>query len=655
MDRPALPRPEDELTSWTETIPVFVVFVALAFVPGWLVVRAFGSRGVEAVAISPAVTMGVLAGFGTVAGLLGVRWTWPVVIGSVGVSVLVAWLVGGWLARSRGGRDPDLGLRRRLLGRPRPDVLVACLVGIIVALVTMLPAIGRPDNLVQSPDAVYHLGRLRTYVETGDFSLFNPAFYPNGFHAWVGTGLMALGTPILPGTNVATLVLAAVVWPVGCVALVRHALGPSVLVTYAAGFASAAFLAFPTMLLGWGVLWPNLAGTALTPAALTLMLQGARTRHAGKVLTFVVSLPGLALVHPNVIVSLVVFALLWLGTARVRAGVLRHTRWRVVLRDLALVAAVVVAAVMLAPRLSPRLAMTQAYTWSGQVSVWSALVEVVGGRLMVQTVLWGTLVLLALGVGWVLWRARRAIPIVVMWLGSVVLYVVAASSTAPWTALVTGYWYNDKVRLAALAAVPGVVLVAGSAPLVRSLLQRMRWVRRARWARPGRLLTAGLAVVLIPVLTVGLHASTRYQLLHDFFTPPYPDRVILSLQQRASLATLAARIPAGQGVVGRPENGSPLMWPLFGTNTLYRSIPIVGSGDDLLIGTGFAEMEHRPEVCAALARHDVRWAIGSTHTYWLDRPALTSGLMHLDTVAGLAKVETAGQYTLYRITGCGLG
>ncbi|MDN5794992.1 MAG: hypothetical protein L0H79_04495 [Intrasporangium sp.] len=641
------------MTSWAQTIPVFVVFVALAFVPGWLVVRAFGSRGVEAVAISPAVSVGVLAGFGTAAGVLGVRWTWWVVIASTALSVVAAWLVGGWLARSRGGRDPELHLKRRLFGRPRPDVVIACLVGVVLALVTILPAFGRPDSLVDSPDAVYHLNRIRTFIESGDVSLFNPAFYPNGFHAWVATGLMAFGTPVLAGTNVATLVVAAVVWPVGCVALVRHALGTSLLVTYAAGFASAAFLSFPTTLLGWGVLWPNLMGTAMLPAALALMLQAARTRHPGKVLTFCVSLPGLALVHPNVIVSLVVFILVWFATARLRAGVLRHLPWRVVVRDVGIVAALVVAGIVLAPLLSPRLAATQAYTWSGQVSVWAALTEVVGGRLMVFSVLWGLLALIVLGIAWVLWRARQAIPIVAMWLTCVALYVMAASSSQGWTALVTGYWYNDKVRLAALAAVPGVVLVAGAAPMVRLLLHRTRWVQT--WNRREPLLAAGVALALIPALTVGLHASTRYQLLHNFFSPGEADRVILSDQGRASLAQLADRIPAGEGVVGRPENGSPLMWALFGTNTLYRSIPITGSGDNVLLGTGFADMQRRPDVCAALARNNIRWAIGSSHTYWLDRPALTSGLMNLDRVDGLEKVETVGQYTLYRITGCRLG
>ena len=96
--------------------------------------------------------------------------------------------------------------------------------------------------------------------------------------------------------------------------------GTSRLVTYAAGFASAALVAFPTLLLGWGVLWPNLMGTALTPGVLALMLQAARSRHVGQWLGFGASLPGLALVQPNAFVAIGVFALAWLTRAGSGSG-----------------------------------------------------------------------------------------------------------------------------------------------------------------------------------------------------------------------------------------------------------------------------------------------------------------------------------------------
>jgi hypothetical protein len=97
------------------------------------------------------------------------------------------------------------------------------------------------------------------------------------------------------------------------------------------------------------------------------------------------------------------------------------------------------------------------------------------------------------------------------------------------------------------------------------------------------------------------------------------------------------------------------MWALFGTNTLYRSIPIPTAGDEIVIGTGFNDMAHRPDVCEALARHDIRWAIDSPHVYWLDRPERSSGLKDLADVDGLERVATDGDYTLYRVTACGLG
>lgn len=635
--------------TWVGMVPAFLVLSAVLFVPGWLVVRALGARGLEAVAVAPAVSVGVVAAWATVAQRLGMQWGWLPLLVVTLASAGIAWVVALGLGRTtRFGAppDPDLTPARRLLGRPRPDAVVAIVIGVVLALVTILPSMGRPAELVDSPDAVYHLNRIRLFLETGNFSIANPTFYPNGFHAWIATGLMSGAAAVLPGTNVATIVLAAVVWPVGCVALVRHVLGTSRLVTYAAGLASAAFIAFPTILLGWGVLWPNLMGTALTPGALALMLQAARSRRVGQWLAFAATVPGLALIQPNSLVALVLFALVWFVTARLRAGVLGHTSWLVVARDLGAVAVVLGIGLLAAPLVSARLASTQSYEWKDRVSIWTALVEVVGGRLQIPTVLWGLVLLLPLGIGWIVLRARAAIPILAMWVACVVLYVMAASSTASWTALVTGYWYNDKVRLASLAAVPGVVIVAAAAPAMRALLRR----NPALGAQPTVAAVAALA--LIPLVTVVADRTTRDRMLTEFFQPADPTHVILSRTAQEDLRELSASIPAGEGVVGRPENGSPLMFALFGTNTLYRSIPIPTTGDEIVIGTGFNDLVNRPDVCEALARHDIRWAVGSPHVYWLDRPERSSGLVDLDQNPGLEKVRTVGDYRLYRITGC---
>lgn len=637
--------------TWVTTLPAFVVLSAVLFGPGWLVVRALGSRGLEALAVSPAVSAGLVAAAATLAQRAGIRWGWVPFAVATATAVVAAGLIdhgAGRVVKARVGRAQSvLGSTRRLMGRPDLDAVVGIGIGVVLALVTILPAMEQPNELVDSPDAVYHLNRIRLFLETGNFSIANDSFYPNGFHAWIATSLLSGVVDVLAGTNVATIILAAVVWPIGCVALVRHALGTSRLVTYAAGLASAAFLAFPSVLLGWGVLWPNLMGTALTPGALAIMLQAARSKRVGQWLGFLATLPGLALIQPNSLVALGVFAIAWFVASRVRAGILHHRSWPRVARDLLAVAIVVSVGLVVAPLVSTRLASTQSFEWTNRVPITTALVEVVGGRLLVPSVSWGLVVLLPIGIWWIATRARRAMPVVVLWLTCVMLYVVAAWSTADWTSLVTGYWYNDKVRLASLAAVPGVVIVAAAAPAFRVALRHLTWLR----GRPAG--TALVSLVVLPLLTVAWPHGIRATMLEDFFHPRDPTHVILSAAAQRDLARLAADIPPGEGVVGRPENGSPLMYAMFGTNTVYRSIPIPTTGDDAVIGTGFDEMAARPEVCQALRRNKIRWAIDSSHVYWLDRPERSSGLIGLGGVDGLQEAARSGDYTLYRITGCG--
>ena len=123
-----------------------------------------------------------------------------------GLGLLLGRLLRRWTDRTSRrvspGTPPARSTATRRRGRHRDS-------GVALALVTILPAIGRPDELVDSPDAVYHLNRIALFLDTGNFSIANPTFYPNGFHAWIATSLIPGVADVLPGTNVATLVLAA--------------------------------------------------------------------------------------------------------------------------------------------------------------------------------------------------------------------------------------------------------------------------------------------------------------------------------------------------------------------------------------------------------------------------------------------------------------
>ena len=79
-------------SSWWETLAAFAVLLVALFAPGWLVVRALGARGLEAVAVSPAVSVGVIAAWATIAQRLGIGWNWlvlAVVCATLGVYVVL--------------------------------------------------------------------------------------------------------------------------------------------------------------------------------------------------------------------------------------------------------------------------------------------------------------------------------------------------------------------------------------------------------------------------------------------------------------------------------------------------------------------------------------------------------------------------------------
>src|SRR5665647_3812442 len=89
--------------------------------------------------------------------------------------------------------------------------------------------------------------------------------------AMVATIAQLSGASVVVSTSSLVLVIAGVAWPLGCIFLARTLFGSDLAVTLSAGVVSVAFSAYPFILMGYGVLWPNFFGMALLPAALALL------------------------------------------------------------------------------------------------------------------------------------------------------------------------------------------------------------------------------------------------------------------------------------------------------------------------------------------------------------------------------------------------
>ena len=131
-------------------------------------------------------------------------------------------------------------------------------------------------------------------------------FYPAGWHALVALVVQLSGATIPAAINAVTLVVSAVAWPLGILLLTRTLFGRSPVLAVSAGLLAASLPVFPILLMDYGVLYPYQLGLAPASRRAGRDSQCARTRReAPRRRACVVGgcgprcLPGLALAHPG--------------------------------------------------------------------------------------------------------------------------------------------------------------------------------------------------------------------------------------------------------------------------------------------------------------------------------------------------------------------
>lgn len=660
------------MSAWLDALPAVAVLLVAWLGPGLLTGRLLGLRGIVLLGAAPALSMTVLAGGAVLAPWLRLRWSVGTAIGMTVAFAVLAWLFGRLAAH-----HSPAPLHR--LTAPTPaQVRFALLVALALALLIGVPAVlavHTPTEVIDSHDVVFHLNRLRTVLDSGNGSSL--AYdYPSAFHDLGALPVLAVGAPLEAVVNLVSLAAAIVVFPLGLVSLATVVFRGDRSALVGSAAAAATLTAFPTNLMGWGVLWPNVIGQAALPGVVALGVVAVRTAAAARrpargwllspaALAVVAALPGLTLAHPNALVDLVLIAVAGVVTVLVTRAVTGPHRLRYAIAVVATLAAPLAAAALL-PHLSARVAATVDFRWQISSGVPGALGEILGSSVFF-TPLWGVVLFQVIGLV-TLVRARRAWWVVTTYLATVTLYVVAATTNGPLSTVLTGLWYSDRLRLAALVTLPlslvvgaGFGTVCGWWPPAPSALRRRgrrddapsdRAATGAPAARSRSMVPLVLTTLLFAVGSMGMTADGRYQLLRSYYYPSDPTHTILTAQDQVDLLSLAALVPKGQIILGDPSNGSALLYALTDRPVLWTAIGATGNADANLLGRSLRYASTDPAVCPALARVGSQYVLDAAYDYWGNTPATTSGLVRLAGVPGFQKVATAGKYTLYRITAC---
>lgn len=667
--------------SWLEIVPSALGLAALLYLPGLGFGLLAGARGLVLVGAAPAVSAAVVGATSFVASRADVPWG----AGTYLAATVLLWVLGsavGWWTR-RLGATWGQGLPPALRPGQVVGVVAGCVVSAIVAMLAIRDGMGAPDALLQSWDSVFHLNGVQAVRELADASpvgglnsLYGSrapvVYYPSVWHA-----LVALTPGSVPlAANVSTIVVACVVWPSGLAALARAAV-PSVPQAAAlAPVVGAGFLAFPTVLLSTSGQWPNGLGVAVLPGALAaavLVVRGWSWSWA-TLARGVVALPavvGVVLIHASGAFALVVLLMPLVLTTLVARTVamLRAGRWRAVLLGAVVLVAlgwvawgVLAGATVLQNTLSyPRPA-------SGTVrdGMENGLLDVPAlfGGPAGQTVL--VLVLL----GCVTALVRRGGWLVASWLVCVGLVALA---TGPENDLrwLTGFWYKDVPRVAALVLVPASVLgglgAGGAGSALASLVRRASGARSAGGrhevaGRPPRTVEAvawGVPVLLVAGAWAGSDGF-RHDARVDRWEMAYdPAKIAFGTMVTPAEIELLGRLEGTLGddavLLGDPMNGAAFAYAVSGVEVVIPQLSAAYADiEQLYLEQHLREIVTDPVVCEALE------TLGVTHVY-LDDPGWISGtdvaarfpgFYGVDVSSGFELVDSAGPAAVYEVTAC---
>lgn len=641
---------------WIDLGLAVLVTAGIVLIPGLLIAVLLGARGHVAWALAaPAgVTIVVLAALA--APVVGLAWGVLPVLAITAIIAAVAVILRfmPWFSVSALRMDARLG---------RP-ALLAIVAAVVVVVVQLVLVIGGPENISQTFDNIFHLNAIRYALDTGSVSPLTIGsmtsaatgglpFYPSGWHAVASLGVQLTGASIPIVSNAVMIFFAAFVWPVSILLLTRVLIGSSTAHMVVAAAISVAIPAFPLLLVDYGVLFPYMMSLSMIGVPLALIVLASARASWSERWPFVVgalgSIPAIAVAHPGGFVALLVFTTVVLVVLWIRL-LLSHASKRAKIVSSLCAAVYTVVALAAWYVLRPPI---DARSWLPTETVGQAVGEVLTASVWFGPV---NLVVATLVIaGLVVCLRRRSTTdwiAVGLFAAAAGLYIVV--SGLPYLVqrdILTGAWYNNAPRLAALLAIAWVPLAAvGGAHL---WAVAMRWA--ARIPRRGlrrTVLAAGAVLVLVLIPQVGTMRQAVASAHGSFATTD--ESPLLTSDELALIERLDEEVPEDAVILGSPWTGTALAYAMADRQVVMpHTLMDITEEMSVLLDRLDSARPGSAEVCAAIDDLGVEYVLDFGTQEINDGKHPYKGLDRLRTSESVEKVDQVGDAVLYKVVLCG--
>lgn len=657
--------------SWWQALPVIVLAVLVFIVPGLILSMAVRMRGTNALLLAPALTVGMAGFLATALPFVGLPWS-PLTL-VAGVVVISA--------TARGIRT--LALRRwpEPLWKPQSRRMYAVVgLGSLGAALLIAFQMGTamivPDSISQTYDNVFHLNAVRWAMDSQNASPLNlGAFtgisaYPAGWHGIVAIVCELSGATIPVAVNATNIAIGAVVWPLGCLYLVQAVAGHRVSTAIFSSLFSAGFTAYPILMIDWGVLYPNLLSISVLPPALglafTAMGLGRHHRQNSVIcwLSLGVVVAGVALAHPSTFMAFLAFvvpAVFAIYVKMVR-GELRlrtvESKRRVIRLSGALLLGLLGLTVLWWFLRPPAGSADWGTVESPAQSVGELLLSAPMGR--PAAVVIGLCMVVGI---WRLFVTKSRRWLIGMYAVAAGFFFLAASFSYPPRWFVTGVWYFDSYRLAALLPVATIGLAVIGAVYISDALRRyfvrVRDVGAAfsgimGWSTTGpgvKTLTA--VALLILVLATQLVVTTSAAKRAHWQYRSFDQSALLSTDERALLERLPSHVAPDATIAGLPSSGTALAYALADRRVIQPHILTTHGPDVDVINAGLKDAADFPSVCESVRRLNVKYVLDFGTRTVTGTLAGYGGVMDLVANKSLELVDSEGpQARLFKVRAC---
>ena len=694
--------------------PAFVAAVLLV-VPGLIVNCALGARGFDALGLAPLTSLGVLAIATLMVPVVIGSWSLAAVSVSLALLTLVAVLGRVVIAWRAGGRLVGRpGLSARWWVPRRRTIWWLAAVGVAAGLVAanFVLGVGDPGRPSQTIDAGFHYNAVLGVIHSGfpdgghvgaASGAAATAWYPPLWHAVTALASSLTGVNVVIGANAVGWAIGGVVWPLSMVWLCSRVLPHARLVTsLALGLCCGAITLFPYIMLSFGVLWPNVLSLAAMPAAIALMLMvlhlmprspnaqddinssggvadGAtldeieaaavqRGLAVGPGLSWWTVLSvgflgcvGMFFAHPGALFALGIWAII--------GAVMLSSR-------------LVVWGLAQGPR-QLRLSLLWLFLgWSGVLGLWAAM-NLLPGLNAVRDFDWPELMTMnqamgqALTLSTVITKAHWVLGAATLWgfyrlfkvprlrwllVGHVFLiflYMLAAGSSSWLARELTGFWFNDAQRVAAMIPMTAVPLAALGITSAADALARL--VGRIFSEVLGRPLSShralGVAVVGMLLASAVIYPNQIGQgaaVLQDRYRNQNFSHRLVTADEQVLYEKLATQVPAGETVLGSPFTGAQFSAIWSGRAVVIPHTSSNPTPDVRLVSKRFKYFTSDPTVCAALKRLKVGAIIDDSDRFQAsdDRQSSYSGLVNLSGTPGLTPLGEGLTAAIYHVGDC---